>query len=319
MSEGLFSTYRGGENRVTASTLAVLRSLSISRVERLLGALLEQPEFQLVRFSNQPSRGGEGVPDAEIAASLRLLVETKLQPNTISVEQLKRHLRRLDDGAERSRGLLVLTPDESRPAVLSDINDDRLTWTSFAALDQAIDELLADKTEVVSEREAFLLRELQALLENEGLVRSARNVVVVAARRAWPEYRRLHAYVCQPGRAFQTVQYLAFYTDGEIKPVVPRVVEVHDSVVAEEGRYEGPLGDVVDRMIDLGLRATGAEHKIFVLSDADAEDTAKLTGPVANDLRGTTGRPIAFTQGHRYVSLESLLGARTTSVLAADS
>jgi len=64
MGSSIFSTYSTGENRVTASILAVLKSLSLGRIERLLGALLEQSEFQLVRFENQPSRGGKGVPDA---------------------------------------------------------------------------------------------------------------------------------------------------------------------------------------------------------------------------------------------------------------
>ena len=39
MPDSIFSTYRTGENRVTASILAVLRSLALHRIERLLGAL----------------------------------------------------------------------------------------------------------------------------------------------------------------------------------------------------------------------------------------------------------------------------------------
>jgi len=38
MGSSLFSTYSPGENRVTASILAVLRSLSLGRIERMLGA-----------------------------------------------------------------------------------------------------------------------------------------------------------------------------------------------------------------------------------------------------------------------------------------
>ncbi|HJQ35812.1 MAG TPA: hypothetical protein VKB93_01605 [Thermoanaerobaculia bacterium] len=48
----LFSTYSTGENRVTASILAVLRSLSLRHTERLLGAMLEAPELELLDFSN---------------------------------------------------------------------------------------------------------------------------------------------------------------------------------------------------------------------------------------------------------------------------
>lgn len=60
----IFSTYSTGENRVTASFLAVLRSLSLDRMQRLLGALLEQSEFELIRFENQPSKGGAGVAES---------------------------------------------------------------------------------------------------------------------------------------------------------------------------------------------------------------------------------------------------------------
>ncbi len=58
----IFSSYSTGENRVTASILAVLRSLSLDRMQRILGAFLEESEFELVRFSNQVSRGGSSSP-----------------------------------------------------------------------------------------------------------------------------------------------------------------------------------------------------------------------------------------------------------------
>ena len=84
----IFSTYSQGENRVTASFLAVIRSLSLDRIQRLLGALLEQSEFELVRFENQPSKGGDGVPDAIIQSSMRLLVETKTERNGVNLPQI---------------------------------------------------------------------------------------------------------------------------------------------------------------------------------------------------------------------------------------
>src|SRR5215831_11477372 len=116
MGNNLFSTYKTGENRVTASILAVLRSLSLGRMERLLGALMEQSAFELVRFQNQPSPGAPGVPDAAIVGSCRLLVETKVERDAVRVDQLTRHLHRLDHSTEAVQGLLVLMPDEARPA-----------------------------------------------------------------------------------------------------------------------------------------------------------------------------------------------------------
>ncbi len=52
-------------------------------------------------------------------------------------------------------------------------------------------------TRLFSEREAFfLLRALQTMLAEEELLANANDVVIVAARKAWPEYNELHAYVC---------------------------------------------------------------------------------------------------------------------------
>ncbi|HZL25999.1 MAG TPA: hypothetical protein VFC39_05670 [Acidobacteriaceae bacterium] len=108
MPSSLFSTYSAGENRVTASILAVLRSLALNRVERLLGALLEESEFELIRFDNQVAEGGTGVPDAVIASSCRILIETKTSRNAVSVDQLRRHLEKLQGTHESKRVLLVL-------------------------------------------------------------------------------------------------------------------------------------------------------------------------------------------------------------------
>ena len=124
-------------------------------MQRILGEMLAQPEFELIRFQNQPSKGGEGVPDAIIRSNTFLLIETKTARNAVKLAQLKQHLGRLDD----SNGiLLVLTPDESTPAILNELGDSRVVWSSFSQLSQSIDELLSDTHEVVSEREEFLKR-----------------------------------------------------------------------------------------------------------------------------------------------------------------
>lgn len=317
MPTNLFSTYRGGENRVTSSILAVLQSLSMTRTERLLGALIEQAEFQLVRFQNQPSRGATGVPDAEIISSCRILVETKLVPKAVRADQLQRHLKRLDRSHETTQCLLVLTPDDNRPKELVQLSDPRLVWASFAALDQAISDLLNDETEVVSEREEFLLRELQAMLLAEELIGSFKDTVVVAARRAWRDYLDYSAYVCQPERPFQKVDYIAFYAAGEIHPRVAKVRQVFDKVAFNADGNKGPLKDLIRLMLAADRRDEGADYKVFLLSPPEDPDTVKLAAPVVNDLRSAGGRTIAFTQSQRYVTLEALKRAQHTSDLLA--
>jgi hypothetical protein len=307
MDEGIFSTYRQGENRVTASILAVLRSLALSRIEQILGVLLKESDFQLVRFENQIAGTGNSVPDAKIAANVTILLETKTKRNSLEREQLVSHLKQLP-GTPGSR-LLVLTPDHTEPDVISEIGGDHLVWSSFMELDQAINDLLSKEKEVVSEREEFLLRELQKMLEADHLLRPAKEVVVVAARLAWPEYQMYHAYVCQADRSFQQVKYLAFYSDGQIQDRVPEILRVEPRVVFQRGLHKGPLGDIVRRMLDDGRRTEGNSHMVFVLSAPDSEKTIKLDQPVMND------RPTAFVQGQRYISLTALRNAKDTSDL----
>lgn len=311
----IFSTYSTGENRVTASFLAVLRSLSLDRIQRLIGALLEESEFELIRFDNQPSKGAKGIPDAIIQSSVRLLVETKTERNAVNLPQIKRHLARLDEVAEAKKVLLVLTPDGSRPTVLDKVSDSRLVWSSFAFLDQAIDEILNDPKEVVSEREAFLLRELQSMLEAEGLLANPNDTVVVAARFAWPEYKDFHAYVCQPNRSFQDVKRMGFYSKGVLYPLIPMILESHDEVQMVRKSYSGKLGKLIDFLLDNKLREEGKLYKVFFLSPPDAPETITLPNPIPNDVVAKSGRPFAFTVGQRYLLSESLLTAKTTSDL----
>ena len=313
----IFSTYSTGENRVTASFLAVLRSLSLDRIQRLLGALLEQSEFELVRFENQPAKGGKSsVPDAIIQSSIRLLIETKITRNALNLQQIKYHLERLNETTEATALVLVVTPDDLRPSVLDSLNDRRVAWASFAALDQAIDELLADKYEVVSEREAFLLRELQNMLMAEGLIASETDVVIVAARNAWPEYNEIHAYVCQPNRPFQQVSRVGFYSKGQVYPLVPKILESHEAVEMKMGLYDGALGSLVARLVDEHRRTEGELLKVLMLSAPNSPDTLKLPQPIPNNMKSKTGKGTAFTMGQRYVSSEELLTAKTTSDLA---
>ncbi|PAY17452.1 hypothetical protein CKO51_21290 [Rhodopirellula sp. SM50] len=311
----IFSTYSAGENRVTASCLAVLRSLSLDRIERLLGALLEQSEFQLVRFENQPSKGGTGVPDAIIQSSVRLLIETKTQRNTVRSDQIERHLARLDEADESTCTLLVLTPDDVRPATLDQFDDSRIAWASFTALDQAINELLEDPKEVVSEREAFLLRELQSMLEAEELTASFNDTVIVAARNAWKEYQDLHAYVCQVNRSFQIVSRLGFYSKGVIYPLVPKILASHDNIEMTKDAYSGDLGKLVNRLVEEDRRPKGEQFKILLLSAPDSTNTIVLENAIPNDKRSKSGKPTAFTMGQRYVASDALRIAKLTSDL----
>lgn len=56
-------------------------------------------------------------------------------------------------------------------------------------------------------------------------------------------------------------------------------------------------------------------YKVFLLSSPDDPKTMELKGPIPNDLESKTGQPTAFTMGQRYVAVEKLAKAKTTSDL----
>ena len=207
----LFSTYRQGENRVTSSMLAVFERIDLSLLETLLaGAAGEAGAIQMVSFVNQPVGMGASVPDARISASFAYWFEVKTVRNSLRSDQLVEHLANIAgfNGDER---LFVITPDSTRPRIVDELGDKRVLWLSFRALSDAIEEALADVRNSVSEQARFLLRELQALFVEDGLLDSD-DAVVVAARVGYPEYLQHHVYVCQPNRAFREgLTHMGFY------------------------------------------------------------------------------------------------------------
>jgi hypothetical protein len=151
------------------------------------------------------------------------------------------------------------------------------------------------------------------MLAQEELVSAAKDVVVVPARNAWPEYGEFHGYVCQPNRPFQGVRRMAFYTEGAIQTLVPTILESRDEVLFEPGSHPGAIGALVDRMLSRGVRESGQLYKVVLLSPPDDARTLKLAQKIENDLTADSGRTTAFTQNQRYVAEEKLRKARTTS------
>jgi len=314
MSSGIFSVYSTPENRVTAAVLSVLTSLSLARSQRILANLLQVSDFQLVRFKNQASKGAKGIPDGEISSSFRVLIETKIAHGAVDEQQLRRHLARLDSGSYGDQYLLVLTPDSDEPQLITALGDARVIWASFEALHQAIDELLGDRTEVISEREAFLMRELQALLSSLGLLSPEYDTVVVAARSAWHEYLKYGLYVCQADRTFRKTAYMAFYADSEIKPVVAKIVERVDQAELKQG-IGGALGAAIDDLLADNPARLGSINQVFLLSRESDSSTLTLPAAIPNDTRAKTGRGWAFVLSQTYVMLDDLQRAQKTSDL----
>ena len=320
MTTPLFSTYRQGENRVTATLLAVLQRLSLPNIDRILQALLEDTAFSLVTFDNQP-KGKESTPDARIGTGSAIWVETKTARNAVRGLQVKNHLNSL----RPEENLLLLTPDEEAPAGL----DDRVAWSNFRTLSGAVEDILEDESEPPSEKEAFLLREFIRMLRQDGLLDSAEpRVMVLGARFAWPMYERLSVYRCSTNKPMQSLRdsdHMAFYVAGNIKPLVPRIKSVVELIdMTQPGQIESleasqrRLTEKLRERIDYHKQGHefGQAFKVMFLSRPADDETVKLEKPIVNDQKDKNGNPTPFTFGQpRYVTLKSLEKASRTSEL----
>jgi hypothetical protein len=318
----LFSTYRQGENRVTSSMLAVFERIDLSLLEELLTAATGESALQLVSFVNQPPGRGASVPDARISARFSYWFEVKTGRDAVSKSQLEEHLHNLSGDSQDER-LFVVTPDPIEPAAVRELGNSRVVWFSFASLHDAIGHVLDAEVQVISERAEFLLRELQALLVDDGLL-DHDDVVVVAARVAYGEYLEHAAYVCQPGRSFRDgLSYLGFYAEGAIRQEVPRILHREDRVpfsqdeVQRRRASDDPLdqrvADVIDASVGNGSRQATEAYQVFLLSPVADDETLILERPIINTKRAASGRPWAWTLQQRYVSSSQLISPTVTT------
>jgi hypothetical protein len=311
----LFSTYRQGENRVTSSMLAVFERIDLSLLEELLTAATGESALQLVSFVNQPPGRGASVPDGRISARFSYWFEVKTARDAVNRSQLQEHLRCLAGDTQDER-LFVVTPDATEPAGVAELAEARVVWFSFADLHDAISQVLDGSDQVISERTEFLLRELQALMVDDGLL-DHDDVVVVAARVAYGEYLDHATYVCQPGRSFRDgLTRLGFYAKGAIQPEVPRIIHREEQVPFSDAEVERRrastdpndqrIAEVIETSVANGTRQPAESYQVFLLSLPDARDTMVLSRPILNTKRAASGRPWAWTLQQRYVSSKQL-------------
>ena len=326
----LFSSYRTGENRVTSSTLAVFERIDLALVREILeGASDSGAELSTVDFDNQVV-GPQSVPDARISANFTWWFETKTGRGGYAAEghdrnQVRGHAALLVK--EQTAWLFVLTPDPARPAWFAELDGideaarTRIVWVGFKQLADAIHTLTSDAARLIGEQTRFLLMELVALYDAEGLLTND-DTVIVAARLAWPEYQATSAYVCQPDRAFREgLTHLGFYAEGAIQPLVPTIREHIPSVLftraeatAQRAKGNTELGDLVDALLDNGSRTEGESFAVLLLSGPTDPGTVTLPDTIKNDTLSASGRRWAWTLGQRYTSLDRLRsGASFTS------
>ena len=320
----IFSTYSQNENRITSSLLAVLARVDLRLVERIIEICSSYPDFELVQIRNQArTRTGDSVPDGSIRADAHVLLELKVVPGALAHSQLLRHARQLDEHAAR-RILLAITPDAQEPASVAEVNVELgalatrpvVVWCTYDHLHGAIETVLGDVPEEVSGRDRFLLRELQALIENERLLDVVETVIVAAGRTAWGEYAAYGLYICQAGRSFRPVSHMGFYADKAIQASVPKVlgwidIETTDHVAEVVGPVDDGIADQFharyDHMVVDGRDRPDGAFRAAVLTPPGDDSTITLTHPIANAHRDKNGKLSAWTMGQRYVVTDRLL------------
>lgn len=320
----LLSSYRAGENRVTASMVAIFERIDLGLVEAILAAASGESSLQMVSFANQPNGKGASVPDALIKGHFAYWFELKTERDALTERQLREHLANIEGvGDER---LFVITPDAAQPTVIEEFGHPAITWISFATLSEAIANVVEAHPRLVSEQAKFLLGELQDLFVEDGLIDDD-DTVVVAAAVAYGEYLQHHAYVCQPGRSFrQGLTHMGFYAHTAIQREIPRIEywEDHVEFTSTEANLrragnetDRRLADLIEDLLTAGSREEGQILKVFLLSDPTGAATVLLDAPVANDTTSASGRPWPFTLGQRYTSIRALTapGTKTTSDL----
>lgn len=350
MPNPLFSRYSQGENRVTASILAVFERISFALVERILQILCETPEQSLLTIKNQVKLGidAESIPDGVIQASFSYLLETKVVAGKVDLVQLQSHLKCLEAIPHViQKKLIVLTPDYEKPGVINLLPPDLVIWANFNTLHNAIADILTmdeawltSSFSLVSEQDRFLLKELVQMFLAEGLLNSgpSDSVLIVPARDAIKDYLKYSVYLCQPNRSFQRVEYLGFYHGGSIDRRIAKILlpPIEEITLTEDGirAVQEAIDELtINRLNNLvahlkkekeegkdNTERYGDCMKVFFLSAASLEDThtIHLKQDIKNDLRNSNNRPYAFTMGQRYVSLTALQkNPQTTTELLA--
>jgi hypothetical protein len=154
-------------------------------------------------------------------------------------------------------------------------------------------------------------------------------VVVIAARNAYPEYLRRSVYVCQPNRSFRDgLTYMGFYANGAIQRPLPRIRYREDLVTfshqeaasrRSDSAIDRQVGEVIELLLADGPREEGEQYEVFLLPGPEDPDTLRLDRPIMNDTVSKSARPIAWVRGQRYVSVADLTrpGVTVTSQLGA--
>jgi len=125
-------------------------------------------------------------------------------------------------------------------------------------------------------------------------------VLVVPASNARGIARQFRAYRCQNRRSFKPSRWIAFYANGQIDTYAEIIQPPEDDVI-------------FSRRPDLINLATAMDgdtpYRLLRL------DNVSEIGPIINDAKDKSGRPVAWVQNQRYTTIDRIRSAKKTSDL----
>jgi hypothetical protein len=304
----VFGEYKAGENRLTVALLQILKRGGEPLVRYFAGEVgftLPSSDIGIFTQVKTPHSVLDGLLESNF--TFRLLIESKIEPGAVRVDQQDAHLKHLAELPEDSV-LLYLTPDAERPKALPA----GVAWANWIDVRDTLKEY-REKAEIEeAEVLSFLIDQFELFASNLGVLESwgprvlqspdaQERVLIVPARNARGVARKHLVYVCQDGRSFKPSRWIAFYAFGQI-----------DTLAEVDGVPED--GVVLTQRPDLAALAkteNDPETPRRLIRLKNVEDI----GPIRNDHVDKSGNKTAWVMGQRYTTIDRLRTARITSEL----
>jgi hypothetical protein len=118
------------------------------------------------------------------------------------------------------------------------------------------------------------------------------------------------------------VSRIGFYTGGEIKPELPRVLQhyptIHfsaetvDQLRSTGSESDAIVADMVEHSVRVEDQLAGATHQLILLTPGKHPETILLEQSISNT-KEIAEKSVAWTVGPRFVAVASLLAAPQTT------
>lgn len=166
------------------------------------------------------------------------------------------------------------------------------------------------------------LERVSDLKRDRPLLMDSEDTMLVADDGAWRLYKELkqNALVFPVGQSVRLPEYLAFYADNEIKPVIPKRIEWYDAIdwnIANAKRLrkssdpqEKALGDVIAATIANGWK--GRTYQVFLLTGPTDPSTVQLEHAISHR---EPERGNSLMIAYQYVKVASLRSAKDVAEL----